>query len=213
MAVGKLSGFARRGLRGLETDEAFAALDTLVTTDLPHVGVAAVDWARFQAADRDRIPSPLLAGVLPGLVERSAPSAAPLAWAAEPTAPQPPSVDDLLELVLDQPERAREVIEAHVVDRIAGALGWSAAQRRDLGPTVGAASLGELGLDSLMAVQLRNQLLGELGSDIPPTVLLGGGTLSDVVDLACHQLTVRHLVRGASDGAEDEPDDMEVLTL
>ena len=54
--------------------------------------------------------------------------------------------------------------------------------------------LGDLGLDSLRAMRLREQLRAVLSVDVPPQRLLGDTTVADVVDLVCRSLAARSLV-------------------
>jgi surfactin synthase thioesterase subunit/aryl carrier-like protein len=70
------------------------------------------------------------------------------------------------------PERRLACILEGLVVRVARVLGTTP---QSLGP---GSSLGEFGLDSLMAVELRNRLRQDLGLDLPTLVFLQGPTLS-----------------------------------
>jgi NAD(P)-dependent dehydrogenase (short-subunit alcohol dehydrogenase family) len=196
------AALGRSGLRGLAPAEALDALGEVLGRAAPHVAVAAVDWGRHPAAGPHRETYTLLTGVLTDVL----PDAPAPAAGTGPT----PTADELAALVVEDPDQARQLVESLVADRVGVLLGWSRAQQADNRPTFGQLRLGRLGIDSLMAVQLRNQLLGELAVDLPSHYLLGDHSVQDVVETVVRQLTLRRMT-AAGDGTDG--DDVEVLIL
>ena len=92
---------------------------------------------------------------------------------------------------LDAAEINRVVV-ARLRRRIAGVMGYS-----DDGAVDTAKPLTEMGLDSLMAVRMRNTIRGDFGVEPPVALLLQGATLGDVaLDL------IRQLGLAEEDGSE-----------
>jgi phthiocerol/phenolphthiocerol synthesis type-I polyketide synthase C len=206
MAAGLEGTFARAGLRALDADEALDALAGVLPRSTAHVAVAAVDWGQHSAAVSGRQDYSLLTGLLGAAAPETASSAAP--------APAPaalPSAAELAVAVVQEADHGRELVESYVCDRVASLLGWSRTQRVEMRPTVAQLRLSELGIDSLMAVTLRNQFLRDLATDFPPQYLLGDHTLGDVVERAIQQLTVKQMM--TVDAAAHGDEDLEILTL
>jgi hypothetical protein len=204
MAAELADTMARSGLRPLAAGEALDALAEVLSRPTAHAAVAAVDWSRYAAAGAGRLAYSLLEGLVGAAtpVTPGNPSPGPGVAALPPPA-------ELADAVLADPDRVRGLIGAYVSDRVGMLLGWSRAQRAEIRPTLGQLRLSELGIDSLMAVQLRNQFLGELATDFPPQFLLGDHTVRDVVERAVQQLTVRQMMTVEDTGDED----VEILTL
>ncbi|WP_349268775.1 phthiocerol/phenolphthiocerol synthesis polyketide synthase type I PpsD [Mycolicibacterium parafortuitum] len=84
------------------------------------------------------------------------------------------------------------VVVARLRRRIAGVMGYSTDSAVDT-----AKPLTEMGLDSLMAVRMRNTIRGDFGVEPPVALLLQGATLDDVaLDL------IRQLGLAEEDGSE-----------
>jgi hypothetical protein len=192
MAESVAESLTRSGLRPLGAGEAFEALADALARPAAHVAIAAVDWSRHAGTY----------SLLAGLVGTREPAAAAAASGLPPA-------DELASAVLEDPDRVRGLIEVYLSERVGALLGWSRTQRAEIRPTFGQVRLSELGIDSLMAVQLRNQILGALSTDFPPQYLLGDHTVHDVVERGIQQLTVRNMI--TEDDTADE--DLEVLTL
>lgn len=72
--------------------------------------------------------------------------------------------------------------------------------------------LTELGLDSLMAIELKNHLMNALGVDLPISKFIGGASLQELAELTQQQLTVNQLASTQPLAAESTPG-MSELTL
>ncbi|MFN7981654.1 MAG: acyl carrier protein [Vicinamibacterales bacterium] len=93
------------------------------------------------------------------------------------------SEDTLVKLLEKTPESARrDVVLARVRDHGARVLGTSAGQISLEQP------LAELGLDSLMAVELAGGLERDLGQPVSVMQVLGAGSLAAIAQLAMKML-------------------------
>ena len=171
---------AARGVHLLETQQGFDALNTLLFQAAPQVGMFSVDWSQF-------------IGQLPPGV--SLPVLEQFQSAAPGESPSQPS--QWLEQLKQVPmvER-RDYLMARLREQMADILGFGSAH--DIDP---AQPLADMGVDSLMAVELANQLEQNLGPAIPSSFLFEHPTLEELVRyLIAHMPTVEF-----STMAEDRP--------
>jgi acyl transferase domain-containing protein/predicted O-methyltransferase YrrM len=153
---------ARQGLSALAPAEALRALATLLDERAVQAAVVAVDWPSLLAG--------FPAGRRPALfAELASTLAAPAPAAAGPR---------LIERLRAVPEARREALLVdHVAQRTARVLGLDGGQPIDpLRP------LKELGIDSLMAVELRNLLKADLALDttLPATLVFDHPTVDAI---------------------------------
>jgi aryl carrier-like protein len=122
-------------------------LENLISRQVVQVGVAPIDWSVFARQAR--------AGRTPPFFENFA--------QGQPTAADPVDAppDIGAELRMAAPAERRERLAAHLRTQVAGVL--------RLAPDAVAIDqpLNRMGLDSLMAVELRNRLRSQLGLDVP----------------------------------------------
>jgi acyl transferase domain-containing protein/acyl carrier protein len=152
-----------RGVRALPAATALAALERVLPTDAAHVMVAVVDWTRY----RSHIPG----GANRTLSALGAPEAA-----GAVVAPGPERRAVLLER-LDglPPARRSAAVLAHVREEVIRVL--QLAPNHVVDPDRG---LKDLGLDSLMAVELRNRLQASTGRVLPTTLAFDHPTVTAV---------------------------------
>jgi NAD(P)-dependent dehydrogenase (short-subunit alcohol dehydrogenase family)/acyl carrier protein len=151
---------AEQGLRPLDAARATALLGSVVAECVVRTGVVSVDWAAHLRQYGDQVP-PFLAAFANAT--------------ASTTAPAPAGVRERLAAV-HEGER-REVLREHVRAQAVRILGLPATQ-----PLSPRQPLRELGLDSLMAVELRNALGSSAGRALPATVVFDHPTVAKLAD-------------------------------
>ncbi|WP_251095852.1 beta-ketoacyl synthase N-terminal-like domain-containing protein [Streptomyces sp. Caat 7-52] len=131
---------------------------------------------------------------LVGLTHAASDLAERAAADAEPDAAGPWDADELSRLAVEDPEAARQALTDIVFARVTALVEGLADDRESLRARFAGNRLGDLGLDSLRAMRLREQFRTGLLVDVPPQRLLGDTTVADIVDLVCRSLAARSLV-------------------
>ena len=172
----------RAGSRGIESFsplEGLAAFEWLLRSSLAQVAVLPVSWPKFLSHLPMARQWPFFAGFESerGRSERPA----PLSEAAVAAAVHA----DLLErLDAAAPAKRRPMLLAHVQESVVRVLGLDRSRPMDR-----TLPLSEMGMDSLMAVELRNILGTSVGRPLPATLLFDFPTVTAVADyLAEHVL-------------------------
>jgi acyl transferase domain-containing protein/SAM-dependent methyltransferase/acyl carrier protein/aryl carrier-like protein len=167
----------RRGLGSFSPAEGLAALEHALDGGPAHLGIVPVDWPTFL----ETWP----AGDEPSLFRDLASSRqAPVRQTTErPATPAPPAVT--LRTRLDEAPAAerRSLLQEHLERRAAAVLGVGAGRRIDA-----RLPLQDLGLDSLMAIELRNALGRDLGEVLPATLLFDHPTVTGLADFLAPRL-------------------------
>ncbi|MGC4750705.1 type I polyketide synthase, partial [Micromonospora sp. DT201] len=157
-----LSRLRRAGLPPLTDAQGLNLLDAALSTDVPHVVAIRVDTAGTE------LP-PLLRYLAPAL-PRTPQRRTPLAGVRE----------HLMDLPADERGSA---LRRHVVEQVSVALGHETPA--SVGQHV---PLGELGLDSLIAVELRNRLSETTGLRLPASLTFDYTTVDALGDFLYEQL-------------------------
>jgi epothilone polyketide synthase D len=150
----------RVGVKPLPTVTALAALDALAGSVHPLLIVADIDWPLFKGSYEARGHHRLL--------ERMA--------AAETMTPAAAQVTGLMQRVnaAAEPARAR-LLSAAVQGEVAQVLGLPGGSLPELEQ-----GLFEMGLDSLMAMELRTRLQTQLGRGLPATLVFDCPTIGAI---------------------------------
>jgi acyl transferase domain-containing protein/NADPH:quinone reductase-like Zn-dependent oxidoreductase/nucleoside-diphosphate-sugar epimerase/acyl carrier protein len=162
-ARGVVERVAEQGVEPIPPREGLDAFELAIVSGLPQLAVLPVDWRRYLAA---RQPVPPRLSALAALEPRAeAPAAAADSALREELAAAPAS-------------RRRELLTAWVAGHAARVLALEVEAVHDRRP------LQELGLDSLMAVELRNVLGAGLGLErpLPATLVFDFPTVAAISD-------------------------------
>jgi myxalamid-type polyketide synthase MxaE and MxaD len=193
--------FARSGMRSLSAGPALDALGRMIASGATRAVIASVDWNRFKPVYESRRRRPFLDEV--GI--SGAPTLAALAAA---------TLRD--EVLAAEPDRQHDVILAHVRTAAAGVLGLAA---RQLDPHRG---FFDLGMDSLLSVELRRRLEASTGLSLPgtltfkyPTVAAIAGFLADELlsQRAAPASGVAALSEAPADADDDDLSEDDLATL
>ena len=164
----RADGFVRAGMRLMPTADALEAFGRLRSSDVPQLMVASIDWATFKPVYEAKRRRPLIADVRP----------------AAPASAVTPGRALMEELAAIEPDDRR----ARLVDRVraeaAAVLGLPAAE---IDPRKG---LFDLGMDSLMSVDLKRRLERLVGFDLPTTVTFKYPSVSALADFLIERLGV-----------------------
>ncbi len=163
---------ASRGVAPLEPAAALAALDRLLVDQATQAAVANLDWSRL-AAGAGRTG---LAAFARHLLPRAATGAE--------ARPAPSGETEVLRRLRETaPERRRDLVTAHVRAEVAQVLGFE-----ELTASQTSLSFNEMGMTSLMVVELRNRLESTVGCRLPATVLFNYPTVEGLTDYVCRSL-------------------------
>jgi acyl carrier protein len=149
--------FERAGLRPMPCDRALNALELLISTDRTSGIVASVDWNALRGVYEARRRRPLFAEIQ----RRYCPEheRAPF---HKSTAPKSNLTRELQNA---SPVRRRDIVTGHLRSMVANVLGFHPSREIELEQ-----GFFDLGLDSLMAVELKGRLERSLGQELPSTL-------------------------------------------
>ncbi len=148
--------YQRSGMLPMPVRDAFALLECGLELRLPQVMIADIDWRTLKSIYQARRERPLFSEMAdaPDL-----PSAAPEPLGAEQSAAsQRWQFDDV------SPQRRGEVLAGYIRAEVARIIGLDSAELDE------SRGLFEMGMDSLMAVELRHSLGNRLGCELPVTL-------------------------------------------
>ncbi len=185
---------AQFGLGRMPADQALLCLGEFLGGNLPQLAVAAVDWAVLKPAYEARRRRPFLqAMAAPASALKMEPSGAPAAGPAQ-------SGSELLrDWAAARPEQRPNILAAHLRRAVAGVLGIDPAQ-----PIEPEKGLFDLGLDSLMALELKNRLEVLVETTLPSTLIFNYPTIADLAQYLATLLP--GLPPAASEAAVVPPD-------
>jgi len=177
--------FAQSGLRPMDTDRALAALENLIAAKPWAAVVASIDWSALRAVYEVRRPRPLFDEMRPAVRSESGAKQAAAAEATEQ--------ELLRKLRQASGSRRREILITHLRAQAGAVLGFDANREIPLDQ-----GLFDMGMDSLMSVELKGRLERSLGVPLPSTLTFNYPT----IDLLANYLLNEALALGAAPAAE-----------
>ncbi|MGA8087919.1 MAG: SDR family NAD(P)-dependent oxidoreductase, partial [Terracidiphilus sp.] len=155
---------AERGMAGMKVEEGLACLGSLMAAASGQVCVLPLDWKKWDELYPAYMAKPFFSELMG---ENRTESAA--AGGSQPA-------NEFLDRLKDAPEMIRVDLIRDFVQRVAvSLLGFPADHRLDpLQP------LNELGLDSLMAVELRNAIAAKVAQTLPATLLFNYPAVEEI---------------------------------
>ncbi|MEM0926372.1 MAG: SDR family NAD(P)-dependent oxidoreductase, partial [Planctomycetota bacterium] len=150
----------RQGVLAFTDEEAMSCLDRMLGSDATQLGVLRMDWSIWRGLGITGRVSPRFAGLLQGQRQKG-------------EAEEKVSPNEIRSAARD--ERPSLICDC-VCAKIAALLGMEAEQLPLDQPLL------SLGLDSLMAVEIRNWVENQLKVDLPIATLMQGQSLTEVCD-------------------------------
>ncbi len=147
-----------QGFGAIPVEQGLGVLDRLLGSGQVQLGVFPVDWAR-------------LAEQLPGLARQSLVQAF---MGGAPARSQAPVFREQLDAA--PPNRQLELLRQHVSAQVAATLGLPETEK-----LAGSERLFELGVDSLLAIEIRNRLASSLGRSLRSTLIFDFPTVNGLV--------------------------------
>ncbi len=175
------------GWTPMATRRGMDSLLRLMGSGESQMGVVPLDWSRF-LQQFERVP-----GFFSRLVEVSATTVAGQTSLRDQLAETPTA------------ER-RTVVQAHLGQRVATLLAMPAGEQPD--PSV---TFQELGIDSLLHMELRSELGRDLGASIPVAEFLEHPSVEQLTELVLRRLALASVDAAGSEGEDDE--EMEEFVL
>jgi acyl carrier protein len=173
-------------IQPMSASDALEAMETAMASGIPQVGIAAIDWEALEMLRKSRRPRPLTAR----LVSSAEKAVSPRGHVA---------VEELRALfVAASPSEQRDVLVGFLRTAVGRALGIRNPQSIDPDKR-----LFEMGLDSLMSIDLKSQLERAVGERLPTTLTFNYPTIAAMADYLGELLLGQPAVKSAS---SPEPD-------
>ncbi|MFG1955943.1 type I polyketide synthase, partial [Micromonospora sp. NPDC048830] len=178
--------WAAQGIGGITPEQGVDALDQILRIDPAQIGVLPVTWSvylrRYAPGEEPTLLRELARNLRTG-EQQAAPSA------------EGPGLAERLRAA--PPQARRELLLDHVRGQVLAVLGLPATHH--LEPLQ---KLFEIGLDSLMAIELKNVLQSQLGQPLPSTVVFEYPTVESLTDYLAQDV----LALDTSVAEEPEPE-------
>ena len=157
------------GVSSMASKQALEVLARMLRQDAAQVAAVPVDWRQYHRFYSGRRESPLLSQLANEDIE-SRPQATPPGERREA-------------LLAAEPSARLQLLRAYLSEQVSRVLGFSAS-RLDVEQPI-----GNLGLDSLMAVELKNRIAVDLGVNVPMVKFLQGPSVAQAAVQILDQFT------------------------
>ena len=182
------------GIQSLAPGLALKVLERLLRLGSTQVAVVPVNWAQYHQSRPAGTESPLLSQLA----------------RAEATIPLPAvhPGEKRDTLLAAQPIERQRLLQSYLSEQVARVLGLPASQLDVQQP------LSNLGLDSLMAVELKNRMAVDLGVNVPIVKFLQGFSVAEAAPQILEQLTAEAAVASIPVAGINDPllEDLDALS-
>ena len=161
--------FEKAGLHAMPNAQALAALEHLISTDRASAVVASIDWNVLRAVYEARRARPLFAEMRSRPRTGNAPTIFRKSAAADSEVSR--------QLKSASPARRRDILIAHLRSQTCSILGFELSREIELEQ-----GLFDMGMDSLMAVELKGRLEQSLRVPLPSTLTFNYPTIKALAD-------------------------------
>ncbi len=166
----RLAGhLSRMGIESLPARKALAVLQYLLEQNATQAVAVNVNWHKFSQFFQAGAASPLLSGIAGDT--------------ADPEAHADSTGLRRATLLATRPELRHQLLQSYLVEQVARVLGLSAVKPEVHQP------LSNLGLDSLMAIELKNRIVLDLGINLPIAHFLQGPSIDQATTFILEQLS------------------------
>ncbi|KAB8332382.1 type I polyketide synthase [Scytonema tolypothrichoides VB-61278] len=164
--------WATKGIKPIESQQALSVLENLLPQDAAQIGVMQVNWSKFLQQ--------FSASSYPNFVSEIAQQLQKSLKTQEQQKVKAPQLLDQIKAV--SKDQSQSLLITYLQQQIAKALGITTSGLNIDEP------LNQMGLDSLMVIELRNRLKADLAVDIPITKFLDGLSIVSLTKLVSEQL-------------------------
>ncbi|MDJ0569456.1 MAG: type I polyketide synthase [Pleurocapsa sp. MO_192.B19] len=155
-----------QGIKPIAPEQGLQLLGKLLAVKRPQVGVMSIDWSKFLRQLPSEIVSPFLES-----------------FHNESKSSSKQELQFLRQLETVAVSERWHLLREHIRSQLAKVLGLNSPEQIDLQQ-----GFAELGMDSLMAVELRNRLQSSLGCSIPSTLAFDYPTVEALVNYLAQEL-------------------------
>jgi myxalamid-type polyketide synthase MxaE and MxaD len=160
---------ALAGIRSIAPAQALEVMERLLRQGSTQIAAVPVDWALYRQFYPAGTESPLLSELAREEADNSRPAGHPS--------------EKRSALLAAEPAERLPLIQSYLTELVARVLGQSASKLDVQQP------LSNLGLDSLMAVELKNRIAVDLGVNVPMVTFLSGPSVEQAASQLLHLLT------------------------
>ena len=190
----------KKGIGAIAPQKFLTALELLMSTPSAQVGVMPIDWSQFKNQFTMGMFPSLVSELLQEEQEQELIDSGKLS--SEKTTALPSQLNKV------NPSERNQLLVAYLQTQVAKVLGNNISHR----PQPDRA-LNELGLDSLMGVELKNKIKTDIGINVPMQKFAGRVTITQLVGVIVEQLELMTNVFQSKESSGAHSEDMDEIIL
>ena len=187
--MGLVEQLSRKGEESIAPQQGLQVLEQLLREAPVQVGVASIDWSRF--LEKQLAISPFFTELGVEIHRLHCQSTAEM---------QKKQGDSLQNALLVDKTGARPLLLDCITEQVARVLGFSAVKLDREEP------LSNLGLDSLMAIEVRNWIYNKMEVNLPVIKIMEGVSISQLAELILEELALTQIIQSAPPSTELDED-------